>query len=492
MQDRVSASPGRVLITPESGEAYYATIERADNPTVEGTPLNKASLLTDATASDYGISANATPNDALQALKTNHRPWRVGDILDTVRTDLGSKWLLCNGSYIESSDYPELYSVLPKVSSISKTAGLTSITCCFHANGYWVIGGKNSSNKPAIAYTSDTIKETWSVRTLSLSGSDSSGSVCGISYADGKWAIFGGSNTTAYIWHATVITGSFTVITWKDNSGRSIEVKAGCYGNGYWSIVLEIVHNNYFYCLVLYTDDLEEGNLSQTDVLITTSVNTYNGTSVAFGIVYAAGYWCVARGIANSGFRIYYTNSISGTWSYYDAINDSNGIIIYNFYCFCYAHNYFIVCGNSLDTKSHEGKQFIAYSTSPNATWKKMTGNNSVNTSTFLTEKNVCFNYVDYINGKFVFVGKYNAQYGYAYATSLTNNGTLSFTTITPTSDNGGIYVMPSGDICQFAYHYTDSNITTLLRNIPSASNIAAQLPTISISNARAYIRAEE
>ena len=69
MQDRVSANPGRVLITPESGGAYYATIERADNPSVIGTALNKASLLTDTTAADYGLDSTATPNDALQALK---------------------------------------------------------------------------------------------------------------------------------------------------------------------------------------------------------------------------------------------------------------------------------------------------------------------------------------------------------------------------------------------------------------------------------------
>lgn len=68
MQDRVSASPGRVLITPESGEAYYATIERADNPTVEGTPLNKENLLKDRTASILGLTPEAVVDDAFMAL----------------------------------------------------------------------------------------------------------------------------------------------------------------------------------------------------------------------------------------------------------------------------------------------------------------------------------------------------------------------------------------------------------------------------------------
>jgi hypothetical protein len=48
LQDRLPQNPGRVLITPEDGgQPFYATIERADNPTEVGTPLNKGTLLSD-------------------------------------------------------------------------------------------------------------------------------------------------------------------------------------------------------------------------------------------------------------------------------------------------------------------------------------------------------------------------------------------------------------------------------------------------------------
>lgn len=43
-KDRVSTKPGRVKITPENGSAYYAVMERADNPTAAGTPLTAANL----------------------------------------------------------------------------------------------------------------------------------------------------------------------------------------------------------------------------------------------------------------------------------------------------------------------------------------------------------------------------------------------------------------------------------------------------------------
>ena len=44
-KDRVSAKPGRVRITPENGTAaFYAKMERADEPSVNGTPLNAENL----------------------------------------------------------------------------------------------------------------------------------------------------------------------------------------------------------------------------------------------------------------------------------------------------------------------------------------------------------------------------------------------------------------------------------------------------------------
>lgn len=38
--DRVANKPNRFRITPEGGEAYYVTLERADEPVIDGTALN--------------------------------------------------------------------------------------------------------------------------------------------------------------------------------------------------------------------------------------------------------------------------------------------------------------------------------------------------------------------------------------------------------------------------------------------------------------------
>lgn len=69
MKDRVSTYPGRVRLTPVSGQENVYDLERADQPTETGTPLNKANLLSDEVAEFLDLPNTATPNDAFRALK---------------------------------------------------------------------------------------------------------------------------------------------------------------------------------------------------------------------------------------------------------------------------------------------------------------------------------------------------------------------------------------------------------------------------------------
>lgn len=68
MQDRVPLYPGRVKMTPVAGQENTFDLVRADQPTQEGTPLNKATLLKDATAAILGLPNTAVPDDAFLAL----------------------------------------------------------------------------------------------------------------------------------------------------------------------------------------------------------------------------------------------------------------------------------------------------------------------------------------------------------------------------------------------------------------------------------------
>ena len=61
MQDRVPLYPGRVTLTPVSGNTYDMAM--ADQPQVVGTPLNKATFLKDATAALFELTSAAVPDD---------------------------------------------------------------------------------------------------------------------------------------------------------------------------------------------------------------------------------------------------------------------------------------------------------------------------------------------------------------------------------------------------------------------------------------------
>lgn len=75
MQDRVPLYPGRVTMTPVAGQANTFDMVRADDPTQEGTPLNKATLLKDATAALYGLGTRAVPDDVLAELGKYKQNW---------------------------------------------------------------------------------------------------------------------------------------------------------------------------------------------------------------------------------------------------------------------------------------------------------------------------------------------------------------------------------------------------------------------------------
>ena len=75
MQDRIPLYPGRVKMTPVAGQANTYDMVRADDPTQAGTPINKATLLKDATAALFGLGASAVPDDVLAELGKYKQYW---------------------------------------------------------------------------------------------------------------------------------------------------------------------------------------------------------------------------------------------------------------------------------------------------------------------------------------------------------------------------------------------------------------------------------
>ena len=65
MNDRQPTKPNRVKITFDDGTVQFGYIERADEPTVEGTPLNKANLFDNHNSERYACNV---PSEAFTLL----------------------------------------------------------------------------------------------------------------------------------------------------------------------------------------------------------------------------------------------------------------------------------------------------------------------------------------------------------------------------------------------------------------------------------------
>lgn len=99
MLDRVSTIPGRVKLTHRSGEENtdYYIMERADQPSETGTPLNKETLFSDANLAAYNVN---TPAQAFEKLM---KVWSV-----TVPSTGWSSSVDSKGYYTQTVTIPEM------------------------------------------------------------------------------------------------------------------------------------------------------------------------------------------------------------------------------------------------------------------------------------------------------------------------------------------------------------------------------------------------
>lgn len=175
---------------------HYEYMKREDAPTIEGTPLNKANLLSDVTENKIWNNkekpADPTVNDALYELSKGTA--RIGDISMTARGDRSASWIPCDGRAISNVEYPDLYNVLrtdvdagdwDEVAVTGLTGTHPSIS---YANGHWFIVAKSGNNYSLKVATSDNL-ETFTVANINNVGTTQT-TVVGCSkvhYYDGKY-----------------------------------------------------------------------------------------------------------------------------------------------------------------------------------------------------------------------------------------------------------------------------------------------------------------
>lgn len=74
---------------------------------------NSGQVLLDSDAQvTTGLASGSTLDDVLQSVVKDGGAFHIGDTLTTARTNLGDKWLLCNGRQITQTDYPVLVGLL--------------------------------------------------------------------------------------------------------------------------------------------------------------------------------------------------------------------------------------------------------------------------------------------------------------------------------------------------------------------------------------------
>ena len=162
MQDRVSLYPGRVKLEPVAGQANTYDLTRADQPTQEGTPLNKANLLSDATAAAIkALLASqtedpATPNESLNIL---------AQAVEDVTTVAAGKCSMDTSTYTGNGKYG---SANPVTLTFPKKPSLVIV---FGYYALLIITDHNSGITDSIVYDSGSNITFWSGIQVTWTGS---------------------------------------------------------------------------------------------------------------------------------------------------------------------------------------------------------------------------------------------------------------------------------------------------------------------------------
>lgn len=165
MQDREPTYPGRVTLTPVYGLANTYDMERADRPLQEGTPLNKANLLSDATAAAIkALLASqtedpATPNDALNIL---------AQAVEDVATVAAGKCSIETSTYTGTGTYGSANPTtltFPKKPSLVVVFGFNALILISDKNGHTAF---TLSAHPTygVVYRGDELNILWENSTL--------------------------------------------------------------------------------------------------------------------------------------------------------------------------------------------------------------------------------------------------------------------------------------------------------------------------------------
>lgn len=443
----------------------YEYIKNEDGATTTGTPLNKANLLTDTTATKLGLSASATVNDAIDAVYG-----KVGDTKSTKRTDLGADWLLCNGLNYDISQYPILSTITGGSASwVSKS--VASVTTSYgncsnikYLNGYYVFNYTASSGLCYICYTTDLINGSWTTYQISASGFSGDSMI----YANGYYVIASTSFTNLNIYYSSTINGTYTAKTIATSGSNYNSAKIIYDGTNYIVTTLSQADNKIkiYYCSTV-NGTWTLFNVNQAGTVV--SVMDFKKINSDYVILtYANAY---------GSSYIYTATSITGTWT---QTQISTTMVVGG--NLSIANGYYVVGG--FISGAYPA---FAYSSSLTSGWTTKTLQTGVNYQMSITS---CV----YFNGEYIIAGNTSGS-GQRWYKSATLGGTWNAIGIPNNSSyfmsHFMIHNINSVDYLTYASDYTGSggapyiNVSSLLNGSFKA------LPTVSLNGLYTYIKVQ-
>lgn len=362
-----------------------------------GSPI----LGTTAMYSDDGAS------ESIPGTATSDDPYKVGDTLTTARTDLGAKWLLCNGDVLDKDQYPELASLFPYQTYIT---------------GNW---STNIMFEKEDAYVNDQ----W---------------VYGITRLEGQYLVYGYKDNSSnvqvgFISHSNELNGSFMTEELSNSGAINFDTVESLYYVGGQYIAIE--SGGYAYSTSINGPWIY-------------AQNTYAESNQAFNSPkYYNGYYIVAgydswESSGTRAFKLKYASTLNGPWTtkvlanveQTNPTNDSDACKIF------YVNGYYVALiteSGSSSLQNSFGK--LAYSTSLDGSWTVVTIWTAAHAD-WLTDMIG----IVYVNGRYVIAGRHNGTAHIYYAETLngswtTMNAPSNWTSIDAISNDDNNVIMVYG-----------------------------------------------
>lgn len=308
MTDRSVQFPNRYQFVPVAGTTD--TFDLVPVPGVvsaEGDDLSKANLLKDATAEALKLlpANNPKPDDAFLAISAALP--KVGSILQTVDTNPGDEYVLCNGAlYDVDNDYPALAAVSTFGSKYEKLnrsfSSLSNIRDLVYTGTYYVFMGAESGTN--YLYYTTNLSAAWTRGTAIPSGT-----IWYLSYVNGYLVVlyYNSSTNTPFIAYMTTPNGTFsTKEIINSNEAELLNGKIVWTGS-YYVIPMTTSSNPYaiiFYCTTL------NGTWTQKTIH-STACNAY-----AFDYINNTLVMTVMNNSGNAAYLYYIASANpSGTWT---------------------------------------------------------------------------------------------------------------------------------------------------------------------------------